>query len=466
MFCNLNINETVSKIKLEIKNLKKEIIKIAKDVKLIERSTNSFYEREEDFLLFLIFHTFQLHNGTSLSDLSLKLLDNFNIDMKRQGVDFKLSETKTTIFLENVFDYLLGSKFKDLSILKINGGFKYFNKVFLEDSSIIKLCDIHKDNFKGMGRNISGLKLNLLYNIFNQSFENISILASNKNDQSLASNNLNILSKNNLLIRDLGYFKLKAFRQINKQEAFFLSRFLHGTKIRIKLDDSPFNMTSLLEDMKDKNFHEFDGYLGVNERLPVRFIIYKMPNKEYQKRVDKINKRLQQVKDKQISLNYKKELGYSIYITNIPQKILKGKLIGTLYKYRWEIELVIKELKSLINIKDISFIKNENKMKSILYARLIVAILIAPFKNIASKKACKYKQEVSQTKLIKWLLQDNRLMKHIKKLSIESLKRKLLSSIKLLLKEKRKRKYMREQVTNKIDFLDSFEYRNRKSMKE
>ena len=104
-------------------------------------------------------------------------------------------------------------------------------------------------------------------------------------------------------------------------------------------------------------------------------------------------------------------------------------------------------------------------MKSILYARLIVAILISPFKNIASKKACKYKQEVSQTKLIKWLLQDNRLMKHIKKLSIESLKRKLVRSIKLLLKEKRKRKYMREQIVDETEFLDSFEYRNRKLIK-
>jgi hypothetical protein len=76
---------------------------------------------------------------------------------------------------------------------------------------------------------------------------------------------------------------------------------------------------------------------GGYDKVPVRFIIYKIPLEEHKNRVNKIDKRLKQAKDKRISESYKKELAYSIYITNIPKEVINGKIIGTLYKYRWEL---------------------------------------------------------------------------------------------------------------------------------
>ena len=432
----------------------KEIVKIAKDIKLIKRSTNSFYNKEIDFILFIVFSTFGIHNGLSLSSLSLKLYDQFGINITKQGIDFKLSEEKTVLFLKMVLDMLLKLDFNFNTGLSPDM-FSSFNNILLEDSTIVMLKDELRDNYKGVLSMVSALKVTYLYNA-NFSYSNISIHDSNQNDQSLSDENLSNFKKNDLIIRDLGYYKLLILRKIMKKGVYFLSRFLYGTKIRFNLDGRTYTINEFLRKKENhgKKIIEANIYLGVKEKLPVRIVAYKIPIATYKKRTYNKEKHLRN--SDVISKDYKNALRYTILITNIPEKVIEKEILGILYKFRWQIELVIKENKSLLKLGDISHTKNSNKVKTILYARLIASFLISPIKKYTSEKAVKINKELSPTKLINWLVMDKKLIECFKEQEFTTIFENINKVLKNLLKGKRKRKTMMQQIEEKIKYLNSF----------
>jgi hypothetical protein len=445
--------ELINKLATKLSFFHKKIDEIAKEINFVERKTNSFFQRERDFIWFIVFYTFGIHNGVSLSELSFRLYDNFKIDITKQGIDFKLSEKKSANFLEKVFKALLDQKFhfQSKSSYKL---IDKFNNVLLEDSTIVSLDDSFKKSFKGT-RRASALKVNYLYNS-TSSFLNMTVHQANENDQKLSSLNLSLFEKNDLIIRDLGYFKLKILRLILEKGIYFLSRYLYGTKIRLSVDGVAYRIEDLLaqEKHKDHEVIELTGYLGVNEKLKVRIVAYKMPSKIYDNRI--ISK--EKGDTRKLSDGYKKALKYTILVTNIPQKIISADILGILYKFRWEIELVIKENKSLLKLGDISYIKNKNKLLTILYGRLISSLLIAPIKEYSFEKGKKTNRELSPIKLIKWLVYDNKIIGYF---NTQDCFKKLFKDIdkifKKLLKGKRKRETMRDKIAKERTFLESFQ---------
>lgn len=67
--------------------------------------------------------------------------------------------------------------------------------------------------------------------------------------------------------------------------------------------------------------------------------------------------------------------GYVILLTNLPAETWSGRLILALYRMRWQIELAIKRLKSLIHIDHLRA-KDPQLAQTYLLAKLLVALLI------------------------------------------------------------------------------------------
>ncbi len=63
-----------------------------------------------------------------------------------------------------------------------------------------------------------------------------------------------------------------------------------------------------------------------------------------------------------------------IMITNVPEKLLRPEKIYTFYRIRWQIELLFKQLKSILRIHK-SATGKENRLRCELYGKLIVAVL-------------------------------------------------------------------------------------------
>ena len=106
---------------------------------------------------------------------------------------------------------------------------KMFRNVIVEDSTAIKLNDkLHKD-YPGNGYWDSKakkaiMKIQAAYSITSRKLLRLDVSSFRDNDQGYSAKIVQILKRGDLIIRDLGYFVLKVFKELNEEGIFFISR--------------------------------------------------------------------------------------------------------------------------------------------------------------------------------------------------------------------------------------------------
>ena len=180
-----------------------------------------------------------------------------------------------------------------------------------------------------------------------------------------------------LLIRDLGYYAFKSFANILKKRASFISRL--GTKTNVfeikngKLQKLDFK--AIYRKMKRCQLSRMykDVFIGNIEKIPVRLVIELMPDDVYEQRMRKISK-LHKKKGYQTSEEYKFLSRFNLFITNVPKEILPDEVISSLYRIRWQIELIFKIWKSVIGIHHARKMKYQRWL-CLLYFKLLMIIV-------------------------------------------------------------------------------------------
>jgi len=438
----------------QIKNLTKKINKLAKEIKFIQRENCSITGVEFVYLMSIILFS---ENGTkTLQQQCDDLEQEFNIKITPQALSARQNRKTAKIFLEEVYQLILEEEINE--IIEENNIFKWFTNVYIQDSSIINFHKIKSEFFKGSGgsQNQSSYKLNLIFNIAKMSVKSMTIHKVNVTDQSLSPNTLEHLNKGDLHIADLGYYVLKDFKNMDLLGAYFLSRYKFKTHIYLqKNDDEKFDLISYLS-TQEKNIIEFNEvYIGKKDRLKCRIICYRLPKDIADSRVRKKRAEYTRRCSKPPSKELLESLKYAIFITNIPKEKVSAKMIGTLYKIRWQIELIFKEFKSLMNIDAIEG-KNEATINTFIYGKLICILLITDIKRLAMIYAKKVNRELSFVKLIKYLKYNQKLEKAILNGKILELLEKIERDIVKLCKTKRKRKASRQLLDGNIAFLETF----------
>ena len=115
-----------------------------------------------------------------------------------------------------------------LACCKTGGLLSHFGRVFLQDSTNIHLPDMLTGLYKGNvsnGKQKSAMKIQVVYELLSGAFQTFNIGSFTDNDQGAAGNIIKTLKTGDLVIRDLGYFAIKVFRDIAGAGAFFLTRF-------------------------------------------------------------------------------------------------------------------------------------------------------------------------------------------------------------------------------------------------
>ena len=105
--------------------------------------------------------------------------------------------------------------------------FSPFGETYLQDSTIISLPDELSKYYKGSvshGKQKSSMRLQAVYSLSSGTFKEFGMDSFTDNDQGASGDIIRFLKSGDLVIRDLGYFVLKVFRQVASLNAFFLSR--------------------------------------------------------------------------------------------------------------------------------------------------------------------------------------------------------------------------------------------------
>ena len=116
------------------------------------------------------------------------------------------------MYLKKVTESILKERYKPIDN-KISGLLSSFENTYIEDNSSISLQEDLKDEYKGSGgkASSSALKIYLNYNVTQNSIEDLEIASGNKSDSKFTGNIIPILKKNDLVLRDLGFFKIDKY---------------------------------------------------------------------------------------------------------------------------------------------------------------------------------------------------------------------------------------------------------------
>lgn len=255
--------------------------------------------------------------------------------------------------------------------------FDNFRHIFIFDSTS---WDIHphlKDIFPGSkgAASSANCKVQLCYEFLHGNISFFDIVAGTMPDNKYTLRLPNLLQSKDLLIADLGYFCLKTFKLISEAGAYFLSRLMIGTNLYDANTHMQIDLCEQLKNIKESAY-EISVLMGAEQetRISCRLICLRVSEEVAQKRRMKLNKNARK-KGKSASKTNLFFAGWILMITNVPQHLLPSEMVRPFYSLRWQIELLFKQMKSVLKINHIST-KNENRLRCEVIGKLIVAILI------------------------------------------------------------------------------------------
>ena len=337
----------------------------------------------------------------------------------------------------------------------LRGVLKRFENVYIQDSTIFEINKKLSKHFPGTKRGgkkgdstcKSQMKIDLIHNFSTGQIADAQIYEGKRPDQALSGKIESLIRKTDLVIRDLGYFKIESLQTIIKLGAYFLSRFPSHVKVYLHPDDeNPIDLATYLK-KHYKHASAIDLKVWISaKRLEVRLVAYRAPKDIVAERKRKAHKAASE-RGRTLSKEKLALLEFSLFITNIPAEMVSIEVIGTIYRLRWEIELIFKVWKSHLKIDVLEGICLE-RILCLIWSRLcmvmLVAYITAGFVNLA-KKLCE--GELSPGKLIGYLLRNGTLCKALQTHTLDGLESRMTQDMpRRLLKEKRNRVSMRERI--------------------
>ena len=248
-----------------------------------------------------------------------------------------------------------------------------FNGVHIQDSSTVTLPDELAVVWAGCGgssskNTSSSVKMQVRLNLNTGKLAGPYLRQGREHDRSFHLENL---PKGALLIRDLGYFALEEFKELNEQGVYWLSR----VKSNCDVFDESGRRWGLLELLKKHCHDELDMQviLGVKGKVPCRLLAVRVPDKVAKVRRCKLISEAKR-EGKQPSKKSLELASWTVLACNISYEQLSLKEAFVLMRTRWQIELIFKLWKSYGFIDEW---RTENPWRILceLYAKLIVMLI-------------------------------------------------------------------------------------------
>ncbi len=283
---------------------------------------------------------------SSLEAIRRFMICMFGISISKGAFWERLSRER----LKNILRDILADLIKKIPSVALAGE-EILNKlkvtsILLIDSSSITLWDGAQNSYPGT-RTLAGIKWHACFNLLSGKMEWFSTSSTSVNDRKRFPN-VDWL-KGKLIIFDLGYWDFSLFNEIVLAQGFFLSR----VKINavVSISEIVKGISGELVGEKLSSIHlkkrrgriiEFFGEVGCNN--PKRYRVIGFWNKTDKK--------------------------YHWYVTNLE---VCSSAIYSLYRIRWQIELIFKGCKSSLNLDDQMTSTNCTIIESLILSSMIAS---------------------------------------------------------------------------------------------
>jgi len=389
-----------------------------------------------------MFYAVSLSQNSSLEYLASYLENRYGIEFRKQSLDERFSE-KTVNFVKTVLSRLISEQFS--SVLYSEEFLSDFNHVRIKDSTKFNVPSNLATHFKGSGGSGStaGISIQYEFDLKTGKFLDLTITQAVRNDQQDAKETAENVFKNDLVLRDLGYFSIPVLQKIIEKEGFFLSKLLSAVSVYDE-NGVEIDFRKLHDSMTKSGIDKSDMQVFIGkDKVPVRLLIGLVPPEVYQERVRRKQKEDKQ-KGRQMTDKTKFLLNFNLFVTNVEAEKLPSEKIMPLYGFRWQVELMFKNWKSVFLIHSFQKMKYERYI-TLLYTRLIIVNLqiVNQVQSILSKEGLR-KSILSYKKTLQTLKNSFSIILNILRFSKENAI-KLLEDIYRILsqnhwREKRKKR--------------------------
>ncbi|MEB8933068.1 IS4 family transposase [Bacillus cereus] len=341
--------------------------------------------------------------------------------MSPEGLN-KRFDKKAVEFLKYIFSILWKGKLCKTSAIS-STALTHFQRIRILDATIFQIPKHLASIYPGSGgcAQTAGIKIQLEYDLHSGQFLNFQVGPGKNNDKTFGTECLDTLRPGDLCIRDLGYFSLEDLDQMDQRGAYYISRLKLNHTVYIKNPSPEYfrngtvkkqsqyiqvDLEHIMNHLKPGQTYEIkEAYIGKNQKLFTRVIIYRLTEKQIQERRKK-QAYTESKKGITFSEKSKRLTGINIYVSNTPEGIVPMEQIHDFYSLRWQIEIIFKTWKSLFQIHHWQNIKQE-RLECHVYGRLI-AIFICSSTMFKIRKLLlqKNKRELSEYKAI-GMIQDH-----------------------------------------------------------
>jgi hypothetical protein len=362
------------------------------EIEEIARSTG-FVKRKGkidawEFVCLCCFMDVEVANHTLVA-LCTKLSVKIDVVISNQALDQRLNE-RCVEFLKKIFEKLLRQTITNTTRMPSRWD-EYFKRIRILDSTAFQVPKDYIKTYPGSGgcSQPSGVKIQLEYELKSGNFMNVEVGAGSGNDNTFGSKIKDSIEAGDLILRDLGYFSFEDFWDIEKREAFYISRlkpniavYIESNEIEYYKNGTPkkaslftrISISDIMKQMNDGERYEIkDVYVGKEKKLKTRLVLYKLTKEQLIKRAEKCEKNAKK-KGIEKSDNTIELLGISIYITNIEEVVLSAEEVHEFYSLRWQVEILFKTWKSISNLHVVKPVKIE-RFQCQLYGKLILLLL-------------------------------------------------------------------------------------------
>ena len=352
----------------KLEELSDALTALINEEEITELAMTSGYEirasplRGINFFLIHLLAAFDKGMSSSLTELC-NHGHTLGIDVAKESLNDRYTE-KASLFMKQVCQLLMSKRLGEQVTLNV---LQQFDGVFVSDSTSIELPAHLCQSFGGelKGKSTSLLKMDCTFDL-QSDWSHVWLRYGASSDQT------HIMGppKNSLWLRDLGYYRTADFKGIDYQGGKFISRARMDIPLYTSDDGKDqINLEQLVDTLPQGTYFEANVRIGNKQRFPVRLIVQRVPDNIAEKKRKKLIAQ-KRFRSQKLSKRRIRLCALNIYITNLQASKWDASQIQTLYKIRWQIELIFKIWKSQLHLGKVPKM-NRHRFECSLYAMLI-----------------------------------------------------------------------------------------------
>lgn len=301
----------------------------------------------------------------STNQIASELKERVGHSMSRQSLHDRFGISSTAFLLAVSCD-LMKKRFQPSGQELLQSG---ITEILIEDASAQAMPKANSNHFPAHGNHhgeTAGVKIDFAYDLLSGTVVSHSLEQATTQDKTIGKETIENLKAGTLVLRDMGYFSLSEFDEIERQEAFWLTRLPLTTGVILE------NAKTLESRLRKRSQDVLDLKVDVGiQQKSCRLIAVRADDKVARNRRAERREKAKAKGGKACPKGLVRD-GWHLMLTNLTTKQCTTSQLVKIYRARWAVEIQFRAWKQSCNLsKALNRKSNEHHMTALVLAGMI-----------------------------------------------------------------------------------------------